>query len=552
MNVPLFGDVLVTVSDGVGGVISGVPVYVFKDTIYTNRNGTTDVNGQVTFNLPEGDYNFRADVNGVQYFSADTGGPCTVTACTSTTVTAAVFADVTVTVANANGSVGSGVPVYVFSGTTYTNRTAQTDGNGQVSFTLPAGAYNFRADIQPSSGGPAYQYFSGSGNDTCIVPDNCNGNTDTVTVPVFENVTVTVSDDNGGVDSVPVYVFSGTTYTNRNATTDPSGQVIFDLPAGDYNFRADIEPSSGGPAYQYFSGTGSGNNNCTIPGCGATGNTITVPVFGNVAVTVNDSGAILAGQTVYVFDTNQAYLNRSGQTGGAGEPFSFNLPAGSYLFASDFAGSRYFSTQCDVPSCTSAVVASSIAADLGIAKSVDNTVSTGGGTVVFTLVASNDGPFDATNVTVADSLPAGLNYSSDDGNGAYDSNTGVWTIGNLAANATATLHITALVGPNNDGQTLVNSAAISSDAVVDDNPQNDTASAGVSVGVSTLCARPGTIGCPTALRCQSGVTRPALAPPTTRPRSPVLPSWSTRVITLVSLWKMALVRRHRYSSRDSR
>ncbi|MCB0115269.1 MAG: DUF11 domain-containing protein, partial [Caldilineaceae bacterium] len=495
VTVPRFDTVVVTVSDGGTGTISGVPVYVFSGTSYTSRNATSDTNGQATFNLPEGSYNFRADVNGVQYFSGGSAGTnsCTVLGCTADTVTASVFENVTVTVTDSNGPVADGTPVYVFSGASYTSRTANTVG-GQVTFSLPSGSYNFRADIASTTGGANYQYFSGgaAGIDTCVVV-GCGANGDTITVPLFATVTVAVTDGNSPVaDGTPVYVFRGTSYTGRNAAT-VGGQVAFMLPADSYNFRADIAPTSGGAAYRYFSGGASGTDSCVIVGC--TADSINVPVFGDVAVTVNDAGNILANQAVYVFDINQQYLNRQGQTGGAGEPVSFNLPAGSYLFASDFAGSRYFSAQCDVTACTAALIASSIDADLSIAKSVDRAFAAINDGVVFTLVAGNAGPMGATGVAVTDQLPAGLTYSSDDGNGAYDANTGVWTIGSLAANATATLNITAIVDAAAEGQSLTNSAQISG-AVNDNNAQNDTATATVAVGVSTLCARPGSMTMP--------------------------------------------------------
>ena len=52
--------------------------------------------------------------------------------------------------------------------------------------------------------------------------------------------------------------------------------------------------------------------------------------------------------------------------------------------------------------------------------------------MVFTLTVSNAGPSDATGVAVTDLLPAGYTYVSDDGGGAYNSGTGVWTLGALA------------------------------------------------------------------------------------------------------------------------
>ncbi len=153
----------------------------------------------------------------------------------------------------------TGVPVYVFSGTTYTNQSATTDANGEATFSLPVGEYNFRADIASINGGAAYQYFSGtpSGINTCTVqvggtiPATCNS---TVTVPVFATVTVHVADSTSAATGLTVYAFNDSTYTNRNGVTNGSGDVAFNLPTGGYNFRADITPTSGGPAYQYFSG----------------------------------------------------------------------------------------------------------------------------------------------------------------------------------------------------------------------------------------------------------------------------------------------------------
>lgn len=66
----------------------------------------------------------------------------------------------------------------------------------------------------------------------------------------------------------------------------------------------------------------------------------------------------------------------------------------------------------------------------------------------FTFVATvkNNGPDAATNVTLNDLLPAGLTYSTHTAStGTYTSGTGVWTIGNLANQASATLSITATV-----------------------------------------------------------------------------------------------------------
>ena len=96
--------------------------------------------------------------------------------------------------------------------------------------------------------------------------------------------------------------------------------------------------------------------------------------------------------------------------------------------------------------------------------------------VVFTLVVSNDGPSDATGVTVTDLLPSGYSYVSDDGAGAYVSGTGLWTIGAIANGGSATLNITATILATGD---YTNSAQVTSsdqddpDSTPDDDSTTD-------------------------------------------------------------------------------
>ena len=59
--------------------------------------------------------------------------------------------------------------------------------------------------------------------------------------------------------------------------------------------------------------------------------------------------------------------------------------------------------------------------DLAISKVVGSPVAAEGDTVTFTITVTNNGPSQATGVTITDQIPAGLTYLSDDGAGSPDS-----------------------------------------------------------------------------------------------------------------------------------
>ena len=81
------------------------------------------------------------------------------------------------------------------------------------------------------------------------------------------------------------------------------------------------------------------------------------------------------------------------------------------------------------------------------------------------------GPSNATGVTVTDVLPAGFTYVSDTPSvGTYNSGTGVWTIGNLANGANATLDIVVTV---NASGSYANTATIDGDQD-DPDPTDDS------------------------------------------------------------------------------
>jgi uncharacterized repeat protein (TIGR01451 family) len=122
-------------------------------------------------------------------------------------------------------------------------------------------------------------------------------------------------------------------------------------------------------------------------------------------------------------------------------------------------------------------------ADLALAKKVNNPTPNVGDTVTFTVTLTNNGPSTATNVTVADALPAGLKLLHAIPSPGTSYKGGVWTVGTVGPSAVVTLTLTAkVVSP----KPTTNTATIHHSGQPDPNSANNTASATVTPPVADL------------------------------------------------------------------
>ncbi len=124
-------------------------------------------------------------------------------------------------------------------------------------------------------------------------------------------------------------------------------------------------------------------------------------------------------------------------------------------------------------------------ADLAVAKSADQPEVAAGSTVTYTVTATNNGPSDATDAIITDTLPVGLTLvAATPGPGLTCSTTAssaMCTASTLALGASATLEIVASVAPDlADASTVTNSASVSA-AENDTVPGNDSATADVLI-----------------------------------------------------------------------
>ncbi|MDZ7687926.1 MAG: ice-binding family protein [Halobacteriales archaeon] len=128
---------------------------------------------------------------------------------------------------------------------------------------------------------------------------------------------------------------------------------------------------------------------------------------------------------------------------------------------------------------TATVTAGDDEADLAVNKLVDKLAVNVGETFEFTVNLTNNGPDNATGVTVKDLLPNGLTLlNSSVTQGSYDASTGIWTVGDLDGNQTETL----VMEVQGDAiGTYKNTAAIRTSDQVDSDLTNNADSASIIV-----------------------------------------------------------------------
>ncbi|WP_298153112.1 Ig-like domain-containing protein, partial [Flavobacterium sp.] len=226
--------------------------------------------------------------------------------------------------------------------------------------------------------------------------------------------------------------------------------------------------------------------------------TPTPAVGSNITFTISASNDVnfsnATGVTVTdVLPSGYAFVSSNPSTGsynnGTGIWTIGNLAAGStatldivatVLGAGVYANTASLTTttpQDDVPandSSTSTPIPTA-QSEINVAKNVDNATPAVGTNVTFTVTASNaSGYSDATGLTITDLLPTGYTFvSSNPSVGTYNSGTGLWTVGNLNAGASATLDIVATVlGSGN----YLNTASLTSVTPPDANNGNNTGS----------------------------------------------------------------------------
>lgn len=148
-------------------------------------------------------------------------------------------------------------------------------------------------------------------------------------------------------------------------------------------------------------------------------------------------------------------------------------------------------------------ITSSQRADLSLSMSVSSSSPASGANVTYTLNLNNSaGSSTAANVTVEDVLPAGTSFVSSSGNGSYDSETGIWTLAQVAGGSTHQLRIIARVTAT-QGAPITNVAEVASSSLFDPDStpgnganEDDRASATFTVSGTRTAGTSPNLTCP--------------------------------------------------------
>jgi uncharacterized repeat protein (TIGR01451 family) len=508
-------DLSVSKTDGVTTVYQGGSV---SYTIVVKNNGTFQVTGNVTDNVP-------ASLTGVNWTcTASAGSTCAAASgsgnaiSTSATLLAAGTATYTVTGTVANAATGTlsntasvAVPSWLTDATPANNSATDSD------------PINVRADLSITKTDGLATVNPGSAVTYTIVVSNlstssgaANGAIVTDTVPAtLTGVTWTCGSPTGGATCGAASGSGNSISTTANLPVNSSvtytvtGTLSASATGTLSNTATVLTPASGVTDPTDPGRTGAGNNSATdnTPINAASNLAVTktinnaTPNVGNTiayTVTVTNNGpsnatnvrltdlvpsgltflsATPSGATTYNSGTGLWTIGALANGASATLVLNARVNAGTGNTTITNTTSGLAADQFDPVSANNvgSVSLRVTSSDLSLTKTVNNAAPAFGQNVTFTITLSNAGPDGATTVTVKDLLPASLVFvSATPSVGSYVSGTGVWTVGNLASGANATLQIVARV---NAFGTITNTAEVSAadQSDPDSTPNNNIA-----------------------------------------------------------------------------
>ena len=416
-----------------------------------------------------------ATVTGVTSFSdwtlADPGADLAITKTDGvTTATAGGSVTYTITASNAGPSDATGATVAdTFPAVLTCTWTCTGAGGGTCT---ASGSGNINDTLNLPSGGSATYTAS------CTISASATGtlsNTATVTAPGGLTDPTPGNNSATDTDTLGASADLAITKTDGVTTATPGGSVTYTITAS----NAGPSNATGATVADTFPASltctwtcvGAGGGMCTASGSGSINGSVNLPAGGSVTYTASCTISAAA-------------------TGTLSNTATVTAPAG----VADPSPGNNSATDSDTLAAS---------ADLSITKTDGVTTATPGGSVTYTITASNAGPSNAAGATVADTFPASLTCTwtcvgagggtcTASGSGNLDDSVNLPAGGSVTYTASCTISAAAT-------GTLSNTATVTAPAgVTDPNPGNNSATDSDTLSASADLAITKTDGVTTA------------------------------------------------------
>ncbi|WP_321421810.1 DUF11 domain-containing protein [uncultured Methanobacterium sp.] len=299
---------------------------------------------------------------------------------------------------------------------------------------------------------------------------------------------------------IPVHVLKSNvtinntvTETQSTPTSEPSLQTASSSinipPAADVSIAKQFTDASGNPITNTWYGANiTGVITVTNHGPDGASNVVMTDTMpdnlvvstSSVLTSYNNGATWISSDPNVSWVLNQLTWNIGNMTSGANYLLKFNgtvpVHQGTINNTANVSTSTYYPTHHNSSTASVDVV---MAADLGIIKTVNDITPAIGQIVTYTLVATNHGPENASDVWVYDLLPKGVTFlNAVASQGEYfvtGANAGWWHVGVLNNTLSAVLNINCTVNPAL-GSMVTNTAEVSSERF-DQNMANNIGSA---------------------------------------------------------------------------
>jgi uncharacterized repeat protein (TIGR01451 family)/gliding motility-associated-like protein len=344
---------------------------------------------------------------------------------------------------NSQGAVTAGLPSNWVNTSEGRNNLSDGTPNGdlKVSIGLSSAGCDFGIDQIPAANALSGSFPNPGGNGTLILPELNGTDAEDGIINSGETIIIQTLPANGKLYYNGIAVVSGQAIANYDPsklTLDPNDGTIT------VNFTYSVVDAAGvksSPALVSFDLKFMNN----------------IPVAEDNIISAGKGSAVngtVANNDIPSQDGGNVWSLKRGVFHGR---LIFNSD-GSFVYTPDirYDGQDSFIYQvCDRDGdCDEATVFITVVspkADLLVNKTVDNRSPKIGESVVFTVTVTNYGLENATGVQLTDKLPSGCIYiSSAVSTGTYNNQTGLWSIGNMSSNMTATMTVKAKIYSRGD------------------------------------------------------------------------------------------------------